>query len=47
MKNVKTRIMHHHVFDEENAEALMAFAGLKVMHKEFAKPWNIVLVART
>ncbi len=45
-RNLETRIIHHHVFDEENAEAMLAFAGLTIVHKEFSKPWNIVLVAR-
>jgi SAM-dependent methyltransferase len=44
--NFATRKLHHHVFDEADAEAMLTFSGLTVLHKEIAQPFHIVMLAR-
>ena len=44
-RNVENRCLHHHVFDESLAAAMVAHAGFRVEAVEFAPPMNIIVVA--
>jgi hypothetical protein len=40
--NLRTRCVHHHVFDEANSRALLEASGLQVLCMEFVRPFHIV-----
>jgi SAM-dependent methyltransferase len=42
--NKQVRLMHHHVFDERNSEALLKAVGFGVFSVQFIKPHHIVLL---
>ena len=46
MDNFNHRMMHHHVFDENNSRQLLEASGLKVLEVETAFPFHIFLTAR-
>lgn len=46
MNNLSNRILHHHVFDENNSVELLAAVGLEVLAVEPALPYHIFIVSR-
>jgi hypothetical protein len=45
-ENIRLRLVHHHVFDENNSRELLETVGYDVHSSEFAYPNNIVLFAK-
>jgi len=46
INNVRNRVMHHHVFDENNSAELLREVGVNVMAVERALPYHIFLLGR-
>lgn len=44
--NYSNRVMHHHVFDEENSVGLLTKVGLEVLAVERALPYHIFVIGR-
>lgn len=42
--NKQIRLMHHHVFDEQNSEALLKTGGFNLLQVQVIKPHHIVLL---
>lgn len=47
LRNLETRCLHHHVFDDHNSKALLEAAGLLVLKVELVRPHHIVLLSRS
>ncbi len=46
LANFENRCLHHHVFDEHNAQQLLEAAGMEVLALETAWPFHIFAIAR-
>jgi len=46
LNNVNHRMVHHHVFDENNSRQLLEASGLKVLAVELYPPIHIFLIAQ-
>lgn len=46
LNNFTNRCLHHHVFDENNSQALLTEIGMDVLAVETALPFHIFLLAR-
>jgi SAM-dependent methyltransferase len=46
MSNVSNRVLHHHVFDENNSVELLTKVGLDVLAVELALPYHMFLLGR-
>lgn len=47
LNNFEHRMMHHHVFDEENSKALLEAAGLQILALETQPPFHIYVLAQS
>jgi SAM-dependent methyltransferase len=46
LSNATLRCIHHHVFDHQNARALMEYAGLRTISVGLAEPFHIALLGQ-